>query len=43
LLEKELKKNQVEEKTQPNTLLQMQEAATAPWAGNNEFTKSMFV
>jgi len=40
-LEKELKQNQVEEKAQPNTLLQMQEAANAPWG--KEFTKSSYV
>lgn len=42
-LKKELKKNQVEEKTQPNTLLIMQEAANAPWGGKTDFTKSMFI
>jgi hypothetical protein len=27
----------------PNTLLEMQEAVTAPWGGASDFTKSMFV
>lgn len=42
-IDKELKKNQVEEKTQPNTLLQMQEAVTSPFGRNTGVTKEMFV
>jgi hypothetical protein len=42
-LKKELKANQVEEKTQPNTLLLMQEADNAPWGGKSGLTRDMFV
>ena len=31
---RELRKNQIEELTQPNTLLLMQDAASAPWGKN---------
>ena len=33
-LSRELRKNQIEELTQPNTLLLMQDAASAPWGKN---------
>ena len=33
-LSRELRKNQIEELTQPNTLLLMQEAESAPWSKN---------
>ena len=42
-LSRELRKNQIEELTQPNTLLLMQDAASAPWGKNNELTKATYV
>lgn len=42
-LRKELKANQVEEKTLPNTLLEAKEAANAPYGGNTGVTRDMFV
>ena len=42
-LRKELKQNQFEEKTQPNTLLLAQEAANAPYGEGTGITKEAFV
>lgn len=42
-LNQELKTNQVEEKTQPNTLLIMQEAKNAPWGVENQMTRTQYV
>ena len=42
-LRKELKPNQFEEKTLPNTLLMAQEAANAPFGGTTGVTRDMFV
>ena len=42
-LKKELKKNQFEEKTMPNTLLFIQEAKTVPFGKGNDLTRSMYV
>ena len=42
-LSRELRKNQIEELTQPNTLLLMQDAASAPWSKNEELNKATYV
>ena len=41
-ISRELRKNQIEESAQPNTLLLMQEAESAPWGKNNELTKATY-
>ena len=42
-LNSELKKNIQEDKTRPNTLLQMQEPAHAPYGAESGVTKEMFI
>ena len=42
-LQKELKKNQIEEKAMPNTLLQLQEAKNVPFGKGTDMTRSMYV
>ena len=42
-LQKVLKKNQVEEKALPNTLLSLQEAKNVPFGQGTDMTRSMYV